>query len=153
ANFCVGCGAQVHGAASPPPVPEATWAAPPASVPPPAPVRTPAAATTAGHSAKCSWCGEVVDASQTSCPKCGAQLNMAAVATDSGWIEVPGRKDMAKIQFGNSSCQIEGVYVPVADMNLAAGDSIYFTHHVLLWKDPQVNVTAMSMRGAWKRMF
>ncbi len=60
---------------------------------------------------------------------------------------------MAKLQFGNSSCQIEGVYVPVADMNLAAGDSVYFAHHVLLWKDPQVNITTMSLKGAWKRMF
>ncbi len=60
---------------------------------------------------------------------------------------------MAKLQFGNSSCQIEGLYVPVADMNLAAGDSVYFSHHVLLWMDTQVNITAMPMRGAWKRMF
>ncbi len=75
------------------------------------------------------------------------------VVTESGWAELPGRKDMAKLHFGNSSCQIEGVYVPVADVNLAAGDSVYFTHHVLLWKDPQINVTAMSLAGAWKRMF
>ena len=60
---------------------------------------------------------------------------------------------MAKIQFGNSFCQIEGLYVPVADMNLAAGDSVYFSHHVLLWRDPQVNVTVMPMAGAWKRVF
>jgi len=60
---------------------------------------------------------------------------------------------MAKLQFGNSFCQIEGTYVPVADMNLAAGDSIYFTHHVLLWKDPHVNITTMPLSGGWKRLF
>jgi uncharacterized protein (AIM24 family) len=60
---------------------------------------------------------------------------------------------MAKLQFGNSVCQIEGTYVPVADMKLAAEDSIYFTHHVLLWKDPGVNITAMSLKGGWKRVF
>jgi uncharacterized protein (AIM24 family) len=60
---------------------------------------------------------------------------------------------MAKLQFGNSFCQVEGAYVPVADMKLAPEDSIYFTHHVLLWKDPQINVTAMSLRGGWKRLF
>jgi uncharacterized protein (AIM24 family) len=60
---------------------------------------------------------------------------------------------MAKLQFGNSSCQIEGLYVPVADMNLAAEDSVYFNHHVLLWMDPQIQITTMSMRGGWKRMF
>jgi uncharacterized protein (AIM24 family) len=60
---------------------------------------------------------------------------------------------MAKLQFGDSFCQIEGKYVPVADVNLAGADSVYFTHHVLLWKDPQVNITTMSLAGGWKRVF
>jgi uncharacterized protein (AIM24 family) len=60
---------------------------------------------------------------------------------------------MAKLQFGHSVCQIEGLYVPVADMNLAPGDSVYFSHHVLLWKDPQVNMTAMPLAGGLKRLF
>ena len=59
---------------------------------------------------------------------------------------------MAKLHFGNSVCQIEGKYVPVADLKLAPEDTIYFTHNVLLWKDPQVNITAMSMKGVWKRL-
>ena len=59
---------------------------------------------------------------------------------------------MAKLQFGNSYCQIEGTYVPVADMNLAPEDHIYFAHHVLLWKEPQVAITTMSLKGAWKRL-
>lgn len=60
---------------------------------------------------------------------------------------------MAKLQFGDSFCQIEGKYVPVADVNLAGSDSVYFTHHVLLWKDPQINITTMSLAGGWKRLF
>ena len=60
---------------------------------------------------------------------------------------------MAKLQFGNSFCQIEGTYVPVADMNLAAEDSVYFTHHVLLWKDPQLEITTMPLKDGWKRLF
>ena len=60
---------------------------------------------------------------------------------------------MAKLQFGDSFCQIEGKYVPVADVKLAGADSVYFTHHVLLWKDPQVNITTMSLAGSWKRLF
>ena len=59
---------------------------------------------------------------------------------------------MAKLQFGNSFCQIEGIYVPVADINLAPGDAVYFAHHVLLWKDPQVTITAMGLKGAFKRL-
>jgi uncharacterized protein (AIM24 family) len=75
------------------------------------------------------------------------------VSTHSGWLQLPGRKDMAKLQFGQSTCQIEGLYVPVADINLAASDSVYFAHHVLLWKDPSTVITTMSLKGAWKRMF
>ena len=101
----------------------------------------------------CPWCRAEIDPSQLSCPRCGATVNAPPVTTESGWAKLPGRKDMAKLQFGNSFCQIEGTYVPVADLNLAASDSVYFTHHVLLWKDPQVNITTMSMRGGWKRMF
>jgi uncharacterized protein (AIM24 family) len=100
----------------------------------------------------CSWCGFQSDGRQLSCPACGAPVDVRDIVTDSGWSELPGRKDMAKLQFGNSFCQIEGKYVPVADMNLAPEDSVYFAHHVLLWKDPQVKITAMSLKSAWKRL-
>lgn len=100
----------------------------------------------------CSWCGLVSDGSKRSCSACGATIDARNVLTESGWAELPGRKDMAKLQFGDSFCQIEGTYVPVADINLAPGDGIYFAHHVLLWKDPQVNITTMSLKGAFKRM-
>jgi uncharacterized protein (AIM24 family) len=60
---------------------------------------------------------------------------------------------MAKLQIGKSSCQIEGLYVPVADFNLAPEDGVYFAHHVLLWKENSVAISMMSMKGAWKRAF
>jgi uncharacterized protein (AIM24 family) len=95
----------------------------------------------------------VIEGAQSTCPRCGAALGAPVAITDSGWAQLPARKDMAKLQFGNSFCQIEGTYVPIADMNLAAGDGVYFAHHVLLWKDPQVNITTMPLSGGWKRLF
>jgi uncharacterized protein (AIM24 family) len=59
---------------------------------------------------------------------------------------------MARIQFGQSSCQIEGAYVPVADMNVAGDDAVYFSHHVLLWQEPSVQLSPMAMKGGWKRV-
>ena len=149
-NFCVACGAAVRRA-------PAQAAAPPVSAPappPPAPMaHAPAPPAVASHGAmKCSWCGNNVDAGQSSCLRCGAAASMAGAVTRSGWAQLPARKDMAKLQFGNSFCQVEGFYVPVADMKLAPEDSVYFTHHVLLWKDPQINITTMGMRGGWKRL-
>lgn len=101
----------------------------------------------------CNWCGTVSDGTTLNCPACGASLDVRLTVTESGWSEAPGRHDMAKIQLGNSTLQIEGAYVPAADYNLAAGDTVYFTHHVLLWQDPQVTISVMSLKGGWKRMF
>lgn len=156
ASFCIACGNRVDAAATP---------AQPISGPAPkqraqslvAPMpRDHGNIPPAGAQQKCPWCGALVEAAaglQANCPRCGAVLHARSTVSRSGWLELPPRKDMAKLQFGNSSCQIEGLYVPVADMNLAAEDSVYFNHHVLLWMDPQIQITTMSMRGGWKRMF
>ncbi len=101
----------------------------------------------------CPWCAATSDGTGLSCPACGAPVDVKAIVSAAGWYEMPGIKDMAKIWFGQSHCQIEGMYVPVADMNLAAGDSVYFAHHVLLWKDLQVIISTMPLKGGWKRMF
>ncbi len=114
---------------------------------------TPAPDAASLRSYTCPWCGTASIGVSRSCPACGAPVDVQLVATPTGWYALPPIKDMAKLQFGNSYCQIEGNYVPVADMNLAGNDSVYFTHHVLLWKDPQVKVSTLPLRGAWKRMF
>ncbi len=105
------------------------------------------------QSYRCPWCGAVSDGTALSCPACGSPVDIRAVATASGWYELPPIKDMARIQFGQSTCQIEGTYVPVADMTLNGGDNVYFTHHVLLWKDTTVTITTLPLRGGWKRLF
>ena len=110
-------------------------------------------APAAGRSYTCNWCGAVSDGTSLSCPSCGATVNVKEIVTPTGWIEMPGRKDMAKLQIGKSSCQIEGLYVPVADFNLSPEDGVYFAHHVLLWKENSVAISMMSMKGAWKRAF
>ncbi|MGH9887155.1 MAG: AIM24 family protein, partial [bacterium] len=70
----------------------------------------------------------------------------------SGWEELPGVRDMARLQIGRSYCQVEGTYVPMAEFALAEGDGVYFGHHVLLWMEPNINVSTMSLAGGWRRM-
>jgi uncharacterized protein (AIM24 family) len=79
-------------------------------------------------------------------------LDIRQLVTRSGWIEQPPITDMARIQFGQSRVQIEGMYVPVADFTLAGQEWIYFSHHALLWTEPGVRLTNSSLAGGWNRM-
>lgn len=88
---------------------------------------------------------------QLSCPACGAALEFVPRRDDSGWVELPPIRDMARLRVGASTCQIEGTYVPVADFNLAEGDGVYFAHHVLLWRDPGVLVGVRTLPGVLNR--
>jgi uncharacterized protein (AIM24 family) len=47
---------------------------------------------------------------------------------------------------------LDGELVPVLTVDLPAGRSIYFEHHILLWKHPELQVTVRPMKGALKRM-
>lgn len=100
----------------------------------------------------CRYCRQPSDPHSPACPLCGAPVDVRSAVSDSGWVEQPPIRDMARIQFGQSRCQIEGTTVPVADFVLAPGDMVYFSHHVLLWTDPATQLRGMSMRGGWKRM-
>src|SRR5438132_3749048 len=92
------------------------------------------------------------DGTPTTCPSCGAPVDIRQRMTDSGWTELPAIPTMTRIQFGQSSCQVEGAYVPAADMKLAPDDSVYFSHHVLLWQEPDVSLAPLPLKGAWNRM-
>ena len=105
------------------------------------------------RSYRCPWCGHSFDAGTANCPRCGAPVDVRLAIDDAGWAELPAIRDMAKIQFGQSFLQIEGKYVPVADFKLAAGDGVYFTHHLLLWKDDGVQIGTMPLAKGWKRLF
>ncbi len=100
----------------------------------------------------CRYCRQPSDPSAPTCPLCGAPVDIRDSVSDSGWIEQPPIRDMARLQFGQSHCQIAGTMVPSAEFNLAAGEMVYFSHHVLLWTDPETRLQNMSMRGGWKRM-
>jgi uncharacterized protein (AIM24 family) len=100
----------------------------------------------------CPYCRIQSGTPDRTCPHCGAPVDIRAHVSDSGWAEQPGIRDMARIQFSRSTCQISGSYVPVADMNLNEGDSVYFSHHVLLHTAPTVQLDAVKMATGWNRM-
>src|SRR5579863_9392117 len=101
---------------------------------------------------ECQWCKAQNEPGQTTCSTCGAPLDARNLVSDSGWKEAPRLRDMTEFRFSNSTCQVEGELVPVAEINLASGDSVFFEHHVLLWKDETTPLSALSMGGGMKRM-
>ena len=102
---------------------------------------------------ECQWCKTQNEKTgHTTCVSCGAPLDVKNLVSDSGWAEAPRLRDMTEFRFYNSTCQVEGEIVPVIELSLAQGDAMYFEHHVLLWKEPQVPVSVMNTRGGARRL-
>jgi uncharacterized protein (AIM24 family) len=99
----------------------------------------------------CPYCRLPSDGGSGTCPHCGAPVDVRERVSDSGWVELPPIRDMARLHFNRSVCQISGAYVPVAEMNLHAEDWVWFSHHVLLHTDPGVRLAPMQMGGGWSR--
>ncbi|MBV9384887.1 MAG: AIM24 family protein [Chroococcidiopsidaceae cyanobacterium CP_BM_ER_R8_30] len=57
------------------------------------------------------------------------------------------------IRVGDLLVKIEGELVPVVDVELGQQQSIYFEHHILLWKHPHVRLGMKGLKGAGRRFF
>ena len=99
----------------------------------------------------CSWCKTQCPPNTATCIACGAPLDIQNLVSDSGWRAAPRLRDMTELRFGNSTCQVEGEIVPVAEITLGSHDSVFFEHHVMLWKDSQVALGVMPLQGGMKR--
>jgi len=102
---------------------------------------------------QCQWCQGMNQRTALTCQACGAPLDIRNLVSESGWREAPRIKDMTEIRFSASTCQVEGEIVPVAEISLGPGDSIFFEHHVMLWKDETVPLTVMQLAGGIRRVF
>jgi uncharacterized protein (AIM24 family) len=54
--------------------------------------------------------------------------------------------------FAGYTYHLDGELVPALTVDLAAGQSVYFEHHILLWKSTGVQIGIKPMAGALKRM-
>ena len=102
---------------------------------------------------QCQWCQSMNDKAALACRSCGAPLDIRNLVSESGWREAPRIKDMTEIHFSASICQVEGEIVPVAEINLAPNDAVFFEHHVMLWKEESVPLTVLQLPGGLKRAF
>ncbi len=54
--------------------------------------------------------------------------------------------------FAGVTYHIDGELVPSLTVELSGKQSIYFEHHILLWKHPEVVISVRAMKGMLKRM-
>ena len=104
-----------------------------------------------GERIQCQWCQGLNPSSATSlhhlrsasrCREPRQRIRLARMSPHQG-------HDRDSIR--RSTCQVEGEIVPVAEINLGPGDSIYFEHHVLLWKDENVPMGVLPLSGGVRR--
>jgi uncharacterized protein (AIM24 family) len=57
----------------------------------------------------------------------------------------------ADASYAGVTFHIQGELVPALTIELSAMP-VYFEHHILLWKDPYVNIQIKSLQGAFKRI-
>jgi uncharacterized protein (AIM24 family) len=100
----------------------------------------------------CRWCHGQSPTSARSCQRCGAPLDSRNVVTDAGWRQAPKIRDLTEVQIGASRYQLDGTVVPVAEAELAPGETAFFEHHAMLWKDFSVAMTVMDTPGGAKRI-
>lgn len=101
----------------------------------------------------CPTCQAQLDASARFCPSCGAA---APQVTQVGTYQEPvGESGNPKepIVVDDMSIRVEGELVPVVDVELGARQTVYFEHHIMLWKQPNVQLGIMGIQNAAKRFF
>jgi uncharacterized protein (AIM24 family) len=61
--------------------------------------------------------------------------------------------EASNAQAGGYTYHLGGQLVPVLSIDMAPGQSVYFEHHILLWKEPSVQFELRPLSGMVKRMF
>jgi uncharacterized protein (AIM24 family) len=100
----------------------------------------------------CPYCRLPSEGTGRSCPSGGAPVDVTLRVTSGGWTQLPPMADMTRIQAGRSSVEVSGSSVPVADWNLATGETVYFPHHVMRWQEPDVHLATYPLSRAWTRL-
>jgi len=101
----------------------------------------------------CPSCQTPIPAGARFCPACGAPAPQQ-VAVGAYSEPVPESANPKEpISVGDMTVRIEGELVPVVDIELGPRMTIYFEHHILLWKQPQVRLGFMGLQNAGKRFF
>jgi len=101
----------------------------------------------------CPTCQAPIPEGARFCPNCGAAAPQPVSV--GAYSEPVGESDNPKetMRVGDTSVRVEGELVPVVDIELGPRTGVYFEHHILLWKQPQVRLGFLGLQNAGKRFF
>jgi uncharacterized protein (AIM24 family) len=104
----------------------------------------------------CTSCGVAASDDARYCQICGAALPPgpplhAATPPAPDPADIVTTRD--PLQVGDVSIEVEGGLVPVANVHLGGTYSVYFEHHILLWKQPIVSIKVRGRQGMARRFF
>ncbi len=101
----------------------------------------------------CPSCQAEIAAGARFCSTCGAPA--AQQTTVGAYTEPVPETDNPKapITLDDLTVRVEGELVPVVDVELGARQTIFFEHHILLWKQPRVTLGFMGLQNAGRRFF
>ena len=101
----------------------------------------------------CPTCQAAIVPGAKFCANCGAPA--PAYTTVGSYAEpVPETNNPKEpIVLGDMRIKVEGELVPVVDVELGSQQTVYFEHHILLWKQPNVTLGFMGLQNAAKRIF
>jgi uncharacterized protein (AIM24 family) len=100
----------------------------------------------------CQVCGEALGSTKATRPLGGmpTALGGGPLATPDPAAATGGR---GTLQLGDLRITVEGDLVPVANVELGVTHTIYFEHHILLRKQPEVTIGYRSRKGMSRRFF
>lgn len=101
----------------------------------------------------CPSCQNPIPSGARFCSTCGAPAPQAIGVGTYTEPVAESANPKEPIVVGDTTVRIEGELVPVVDVELGPRTAIYFEHHILLWKQPQVRLGFMGMQNAAKRFF
>jgi uncharacterized protein (AIM24 family) len=101
----------------------------------------------------CPTCQNPIPDSARFCPSCGAPAPQAIGVGQYTEPVAESANPKEPIVIGDTTVRIEGELVPAVDVELGPRTSIYFEHHILLWKQPNVRLGFMGIQNAGKRFF
>jgi uncharacterized protein (AIM24 family) len=107
---------------------------------------------------RCPHCMTPAREGDRFCQVCGAPFEPGSAAavslgTGGGAMHPNSGYPRGPIRLDDLLITIEGDLVPVANIELGTSQSIYFEHHTLLWKQPDVKVTFRPRKGMARRFF